>query len=167
MKDKQMSEEKKKKLTDKEDMFCREFTKDFNGARAARDAGYSEKTARQIATTLLSKVHIRNKISSLLEPRMKYLEISSDRVGQELAAIGFAELAALPEYDERGNVKRYSLEQIKDKLKALEMLAKHTKFFEDVAPVENNTTNNTYLSGLPTDKLKRIVEILDEDEGEE
>lgn len=61
-----MSEdEKKKKLTLRESQFCVEYVKCGNGAEAARDAGYSEKTARAIASNLLTKVYIREEVNRL------------------------------------------------------------------------------------------------------
>ena len=50
--------ELKKKLTEKEKNFCHEYVIDWNGARAARVAGYSEKTCTEIASQNLIKLHI-------------------------------------------------------------------------------------------------------------
>lgn len=61
-----MSDEaKEKKLTAREKRFCIEYVKCGNAAKAARDAGYSEKTARVIASNLLSKVYIKDEINRL------------------------------------------------------------------------------------------------------
>lgn len=58
--------EKLKKLTTKEQLFCIEYCSNgSNGTRAAIAAGYSEKTAREIATQNLSKLHIQAEINRL------------------------------------------------------------------------------------------------------
>ena len=49
-------------LTDKQDRFCYEYCIDFNATQAAIRAGYSENTARSIASTLLTKVNIQDKL---------------------------------------------------------------------------------------------------------
>lgn len=58
------------KLTSKELKFCRAYAKDCerNGTQAAIAAGYSEKTAPQIASRLLKKVNVKQKIDELLTP---------------------------------------------------------------------------------------------------
>lgn len=54
------------KLTPRQQLFVAEYLIDGNGARAARSAGYSEKTARQIATENLSKPYIQSAIAAKL-----------------------------------------------------------------------------------------------------
>jgi len=60
-----MEEEKEKKLSDKQKRFCEEYIYDWNATRAAKAAGYSEKTARQIASELLKKSYISKYIESI------------------------------------------------------------------------------------------------------
>ncbi|MGR3219230.1 MAG: terminase small subunit [Candidatus Anammoxibacter sp.] len=179
----------KKKLTAKEEMFCLEYGIDFNGARAARDAGYSENTAKEIASNLLTKVNIRERIKGLLADRVGNLELTSERVGQELAAIAYAKLSDVGQWDAEGNLILLptcmipeavlpAIQSIKkivtadgerleikmhDKTKVLEMIAKHAKFFEEPAPPPN-VINNNFLSDLPTHKLSRICDILNEED---
>jgi len=56
-------EELQKKLTEKERIFCHQYIIDWNGARSAREAGYSETSAREIASQNLAKLHIRQYIN--------------------------------------------------------------------------------------------------------
>jgi len=56
-----------RKLNPKQLMFCSEYVIDFNGTQAAIRAGYSKKTARQIADQLLTKLDIQAKIQSLTQ----------------------------------------------------------------------------------------------------
>lgn len=54
-----------KGLTDKQKRFCEEYIKDWNGTRAAIAAGYSEKTARNIASENLAKPYIADYIAEI------------------------------------------------------------------------------------------------------
>ena len=58
-------DELKKKLTNKEKNFCHEYCVDWNASRAARDAGYSEKTATEIGHQNLLKLHIKQYIDHI------------------------------------------------------------------------------------------------------
>jgi len=70
------------KLLPKERMFCLIYTgtANFCGADAAREAGYSEKSAKSIAAQLLAKPHIIRAISDILETRSKDLRITNRTV---------------------------------------------------------------------------------------
>ncbi len=69
-----------KKLTDKQEMFCREYLLDLNATQAAIRAGYSEKTANRTATKLLSKAVIQDLISELKSERSERVGIDADWV---------------------------------------------------------------------------------------
>jgi len=58
-------------LSEKQKRFCEEYTVDFNGLQAAIRAGYSEKTANQQASRLLTKVNIQQYIKGLQEKLSK------------------------------------------------------------------------------------------------
>lgn len=109
------------KLSKKQQLFCREYISDFNASRAAIDAGYSKKTARTIGSNLLTKVNIQAYIKELMKIREQRTEVTADRVIAEFAKIAFNSDAQL--YDAAFEV------DVKDKLKALEALAKHTGAF--------------------------------------
>lgn len=51
------------KLTDKQELFAREYLKDLNATQAAIRAGYSEKTARATGSENLSKPDIADQFS--------------------------------------------------------------------------------------------------------
>ncbi len=53
-------------LTDKQRVFIDEYLKTYNATQAAINAGYSEKTARQIGSQNLSKVDIKAEIDARL-----------------------------------------------------------------------------------------------------
>lgn len=53
-------------LTDRQKLFCDEYTKDLNATQAAIRAGYSEDSARQIGSENLSKPYLASEIKRLL-----------------------------------------------------------------------------------------------------
>jgi phage terminase small subunit len=96
-------------LSVKQELFAKEYAKDGNGLQAAIRAGYSEKTAAAQASRLLNNVNILNQIRIEKDKQLERVDISADRILQELAYTAFAdttdyvtvetELA----YDEAGN----------------------------------------------------------------
>jgi phage terminase small subunit len=81
-----------KTLTEKEELFCQGYLIDFNGARAAREAGYSADSARQIATENLSKPHIQDRIQELRQGIGKKFNITLDRIAQEYGKMAFGDI---------------------------------------------------------------------------
>jgi phage terminase small subunit len=93
----------KVKLTEKEEAFCQAYLIDFNGAKAARLAGYSENSAKEIASENLTKLHIRERISELRNEMGRSFNISRERIAQELARIGFLDIRNV--FDDNGKLK--------------------------------------------------------------
>ena len=75
---------KKKKLTDKQKMFVKEYIVDFNATQAAIRAGYSKKTAKEIGYELLTKLHIQEAIAKELEKREERVELNQDFIVHKL-----------------------------------------------------------------------------------
>ena len=78
-------------LTDKQRLFIAEYLIDLNATQAAIRAGYSEESARQIGTENLSKPYIAQEIERRLKRRADKLEITADKVLQELAKMAFVD----------------------------------------------------------------------------
>ncbi|WP_032115186.1 terminase small subunit [Candidatus Arsenophonus nilaparvatae] len=74
-------------LTDKQEAFCREYLIDLNATQAAIRAGYSEKTAKDIACQNLAKLNIQKRIQTLMEERKNRIEVNADYVLKRLVAI--------------------------------------------------------------------------------
>lgn len=70
----------RKKLTRKQQMFAAEYAVDMNGARAAKSAGYSEASAKEIASENLTKPNVAAEVERRLEQKFENLEISSEYV---------------------------------------------------------------------------------------
>jgi phage terminase small subunit len=69
--------EKKSRLTDKQEMFCRQYVIDWNATRAAIAAGYSENTAQVIGSENLSKPIIKEYIEEIQKDLAKLAGISA------------------------------------------------------------------------------------------
>ena len=76
-----------KKLTQKQRMFCDEYLIDLNATQAAIRAGYSEKTARNIASENLAKPYIREYIDERLKEKEKQLVADQDEVMRYLTEV--------------------------------------------------------------------------------
>jgi phage terminase small subunit len=93
----------KKQLSPRHQTFCREYLIDFIGTKAAIRAGFSEHTAAEQASRLLSKVKIQEEINRLRREREKRLEASADFVVREFMRIAKFDIRDL--YDKNGNLK--------------------------------------------------------------
>ena len=105
--------------TAKQLSFCEEYIKDKNGTQAAIRAGYSKKTARTQASTLLTKPNIQAVVKHLFEQVSERNKIEVDELVGVLAKQARFDIAEL--YDADGNLKsihdipkdiRMSLEEI-------------------------------------------------------
>ena len=80
-------------LSERRKQFCREYVVDFNAARAAKAAGYSEITARAAVYRMLYSPVVAAEIQRLIDARAERTRISADRVVLELAAVAFSSVA--------------------------------------------------------------------------
>ncbi|EEM1817977.1 terminase small subunit [Salmonella enterica subsp. enterica] len=74
-------------LTDKQEMFCREYLVDLNATQAAIRAGYSEKTAPVIGSENLTKPNVQDRIAELKGERNAKVEIDAAYVLRRLVEI--------------------------------------------------------------------------------
>jgi phage terminase small subunit len=91
------------KINQKQDMFCREYLIDLNGAQAAIRAGYSEKGANSKGSQLLAIVSIQNHISILMEQRVEQISIDAKYVLRRLVEID--QLDVIDILDSGGSIK--------------------------------------------------------------
>jgi phage terminase small subunit len=82
-----------KGFTPKEARFVQEYPIDLNGAAAARRAGYSEDTARQIACELIAKPHIQEAIAAEMSARAQRTRVTQDRVLTVIADTAYFDIA--------------------------------------------------------------------------
>jgi len=99
-------------LSDKQELFCREYLKDFNATQAAIRAGYSEDTASQQGSRLLSNVKVSERLEKLSKALLE--QIDDDILDN---------LKTLREIRETG-------EKDSDRIKSVELLMRYHGSFE-------------------------------------
>ncbi|HGA5240288.1 TPA: terminase small subunit [Salmonella enterica subsp. houtenae serovar Rough:z4,z23:-] len=75
------------KLTDKQELFAREYLKDLNATQAAIRAGYSEKTAQVQSSRLLSYAMVQTRIAELKVDRNDEVGVDASYVLKRLVEI--------------------------------------------------------------------------------
>lgn len=152
-----------KPLTDKQKQFCKEYVIDFNGARAARDSGYSKKTANTIAAQNLAKENIQKEIQRLIGVKNKRAELSAEYVVNKIIETIDRCSEAEPVRDMFGNqifIEHKSGEvtalfkyDAKNVLKGCELLGKHLAMF-----TENIATRLVDEDGDDREFIFRVVD---------
>lgn len=74
-------------LTDKQEMFCREYLIDLNATQAAIRAGYSDGSARNQAHRLMTNDDILQRIAELNHDRLKRTNIDADYVLRQVVKL--------------------------------------------------------------------------------
>lgn len=88
-----MTENKQQKpLSKKASRFSEEYIIDYNGARAARDAGYSAATASAKASMLLKDPRVQEYIEELRDEQRVRTQVNADKVLEEYAKIAFSNI---------------------------------------------------------------------------
>jgi len=86
----------RKKLTEKEKMFCKQYLIcGYNASEAVRKAGYSEKAAKEVGSRMLTKANIQEEIKRLRANIEETLNISKEKVFREQAKLAFCSIAHL------------------------------------------------------------------------
>lgn len=118
------------KLTAKQEMFCREYLKDLNGAQAAVRAGYSPESAKEIASENLTKPNVLEYVQSLMAERIERTKIDADYVINSIHEITERCKQAIPVIVDGQPTGEYRFEP-NAALKGCELLGKHLKLFTD------------------------------------
>ncbi len=92
-----MELEKKIKLSDKQKRFCEEYVIDWNATRAAKAAGYSDKTAHSIGHENLTKPEINAYIEEIQKDLAKLAGVSALRNILELKKIAYSSIGDFKE----------------------------------------------------------------------
>ena len=126
-----------KKLTAKQQRFCDEYLICLDGTKAAIKAGYSKKTARQIAAENLTKPNIKEYIEKRMAEKEKDLIADQDEVLKYLTAVlrgeGTEEMVVVEGQGDGFSRAAIVTRDIspKDRLKAAELLGKRYSLFKD------------------------------------
>lgn len=167
-------------LTPKQAAFVNEYLVDLNATQAAIRAGYSEASAEQQGSRLLSNGKVALHVQAALDARAERTQVTADMVAAELARIAFSDLrdvatwgadtlalidsselsedaarslrevVATTSQTEHGTTNRLHVKQ-HDKMKALELLGKHLGMFREKLDVNVS-------GGLTLTALARMVE---------
>lgn len=130
---------KKRRLTEKQRRFCDYYIETGNATEAALRAGYSEKTARFIAAENLTKPNV----SEYIKVRLKKLEdariADAKEVLQYLTAVMRGEeIEEIVGFTESGPEVAKKLPNVKDRVKAAELLGKRHSLFTDKVDLDAN-----------------------------
>jgi len=155
-----------KPLNAREDLFCHHYIAvKFNGAEAARLAGYAEDSCNVKAAQLLAKVSIQERIEQLKAVVVEKARIGADEIYEFASRAAFFDIGEVLDMDETGvylkDGKKFSdlpkeirqlVQTVKskptafgvvneivfvDKMKNLEMLARFNGMNKDSLKVEN------------------------------
>ena len=100
------------RLTPRQARFAKEYLVDMNGTQAAIRAGYSAHTANKQSTRLLTNADIKAAVEAGAAKQHAQLDLTAQKVLAELLGVGYT------------TVKSKDI-RVSDKLRALELLAKH------------------------------------------
>ena len=100
------------KLTDKQKLFCKYYLINLNATDAAIKAGYSKKTAKDIGCENLAKPNIQEYIQKAMDKRAEKIEITADKVIQEIAKLAFSNASDFMEIDQAGRIGVKDLTQL-------------------------------------------------------
>ncbi|MFG1393293.1 terminase small subunit [Xanthobacter agilis] len=156
-------------MTPKQELFVIEYMKDLNASAAAERAGYSAKTAYAQGQRLLKNAEVSAKLCVAMEKRAQREEITADRVLREIAKVAFFdpreafngdgtlkpihELSAavasaiagldVTEFHDADGAPVGRLKKVKlsDRVRALELLARHLGMLNDKLTLKGDAEN--------------------------
>lgn len=129
-------------LTAKQQRFCDEYLIDLNATQAAIRAGYSKRSARQIADKNMSNGDIKQYIAARMAEKESELIADQDEVLKYLTAVlrgeGSEEMVVVEGRGEGYSSATTVSREIspKDRLKAAELLGKRYNLFSDKMKVD-------------------------------
>lgn len=130
-------------LTDRQELFCREYIIDGNASQAYIRAGYSRNSSNALSSRLLSRPAIRARIRELMEEKESALIARGDEVLKYLTSVlrgeTFDEVI-----DKDGGRHRLKVAE-RDRIKAAELLGKRYMLFTD--RVENTGAMTVIIAG--------------------
>lgn len=108
-------------LTYKQAIFVREYIKDFNGRRAAEAAGYTVGGNNPLAMVswLMAQTRINDAIQYLMDKRARKIELSAERVLEEIARMAFANIEDFLDFHPNGDVAVNLTKATREQLAAL------------------------------------------------
>ncbi len=116
-------------LTDKQKRFADEYLLDLNAKQAAIRAGYSEKTAKEQASRLLTNVNLKAYIAEKQKKLEEKTGLTVEWVIGELKNVYEKSMQAVPVIDHRGKPTGEYKFEANAANRSLELLGKHLGMF--------------------------------------
>lgn len=146
-------------LTPKQQRFVEEYLIDLNATQAAIRAGYSERTAEQQGSRLLSNVKVAKTINDALVSRSKRTEITADYVLSTILETVERCKQAAPVLDKTGKQVMVETEggelapaytfDSKAVLRGCELLGKHLALFTDKQEITGADSGPVQITVVP------------------
>jgi len=154
-------------MTEKQKMFCMEYTKDMNATQAAIRAGYSEKTAYSQGHDLLKKPEIKAVIDAILAKRAKDIELDENWVLKRFKEISDRCMQKEPvkEWDEEAKEWKESGIWKFDSTganRATENIGKILGMFIDRKEIKDVTPGRE----MSLEDMKRLIQLIEEEKGQ-
>lgn len=143
-----MPKKKKGELTPKQQAFTEEYLKDLNGSKAAKRAGFSARSAKDIAFELVAKPEIKKVIQKKMDERSERTKIDADyvlttikdtvercRQAEQVMAWDPLEKTMVPTGEWKFDANAV--------LKGCDLLGKHIKLWSDAPKVDFNINLST------------------------
>lgn len=103
-------------LTPRQARFVEEYLVDLNATQAAKRAGYSPTSAKQVSVEVMSNPSVSRAVAERVADRNERLEMRQDAVVLELARLGFSNMADYIRFDTDGqpvvDLEKCSREQL-------------------------------------------------------
>ena len=147
-------------LTPKQSIFVKEYLVDLNGTAAAIRSGYSEKTARQMASQNLAKINISQAIQEGFRKRQERLEIDQDWVLERLKGNHDKAAQAVALLDKHGEPTGTYTFQGSVVNRSLELIGRHLGMFQEKLkvgdPMAEDSDENIHDKHQPRDPKLRL-----------
>lgn len=126
------------KMTAKQKMFCDEYLIDLNATQAAIRAGYSKKSAKQVANENLTKPYLKKYIEERMKEKEDSLIAKQDEVLKYLTSVmrGESSSSVLALCGDGMQEVIDKPPDEKERMKAAELLGKRYRLFTDKVEVE-------------------------------
>ena len=136
-------------MTPKQRRFVEEYLVDLNATQAAIRARYSERTAQEQGSRLLSKAMVQTAVAKAMAERSRRTKITSDYVLAGLQEIAERTMQRVPVLDRLGNKSGQWRFNAGAATRAFELMGKHLGMFAtklDIRAVE--MTHEQWLESL-------------------
>jgi len=124
-------------MNKQQELFCKEFLTDLNATQAAIRAGYSEDSARQQGSRLLTNDDIQANISKLMSERSERLRVSSDFILNDLIELKEICMGRKPVMitNKDGSITSTTIFEHSGANRSIELIGKHLSMFTNKSEI--------------------------------